>query len=117
MTTADFRIEEKEGATTAALTGDWTALGIRRASERLAEALAGRPAVRVDLTGVERCDTSGAFGVLRAARKAGRTAEIIAPETLRGLLRLVEDALPKQMAPKPRSRPIHAFFERIGRGV
>ncbi|HEV2365859.1 MAG TPA: ABC transporter permease [Caulobacteraceae bacterium] len=117
MTTADFRIEENEGATTAALTGDWTALGIRRASERLERALAGRPAVRVDLTAVERCDTSGAFGVLRAARAAGRTAEIVAPENLQGLLRLVEEALPSQMAPKPRPRPLHGFFERIGRAV
>jgi len=100
---ADFELRDTPRGRAAVLTGDWTAVDMGMASDRLSEALRGSGSVAIDLTEVGRCDTSGAWGVLRAASvngENGKTGEIIAPP-----------------APVIRHPSLMDFFDRVGHGV
>jgi phospholipid/cholesterol/gamma-HCH transport system permease protein len=114
---ADFRIESSKRGAVAILTGDWTAVAMGRASDRLAESLARSEAGRVDLSQIGRCDTSGAFGVLRAVGGAAHGDRIIASPEIDRLFRMVAEATQAPPTPRPAHRPVRAVFERIGRGV
>ena len=112
---ADFRLEQTEEGTLARLTGDWTAVDMGEANERLGEALLGAESVTLDLSDVRRCDTSGAYGALQAAK--GRKPQIVAAAGVKRLFDLVERAMPQIAAPpKPRGS-VMALFDRIGHGV
>ena len=56
---ADFTIESRDQGETAGLTGDWTAVRMGWANERLGEALEGTRGILIDATDINRCDTSG----------------------------------------------------------
>ena len=84
---ADFQLRDTPNGIVALLTGDWTAVGMGLASERLVKALEGAQTVTIDLTGVGRCDTTGAWGVLRAAEASAETGHIVAPAALEMLER------------------------------
>ena len=73
------------------LTGDWTAVEMGRASERLAEALGEVEPATIDLSRIGRCDTSGAHGVLRAARLSHEEDRIVASPEVQRLLRMVAE--------------------------
>ncbi|PTT08220.1 ABC transporter permease [Caulobacter sp. HMWF025] len=99
------------------LSGDWTARGLADAGERLGQALEAHGTIGLDLSGITRCDTAGAFAILRAADGRMTPGQITArPETLR-LLELVAAAI--QVEPEVAKRPhgVVALLERIGRGV
>ncbi len=112
---ADFRLEQTEEGTLARLTGDWTAVDMGEANERLGEALRGAESVTLDLSGVRRCDTSGAYGALQAAK--GRNPQILAPVGVKRLFDLVERAIPHIAAPPKRRGSVLDLFDRIGHGV
>ncbi len=117
---ADFELRDTPRGRTAVLTGDWTAVDMGMANERLTEALRGAGPVMIDLTGVGRCDTSGAWGVLQAAAVNGEAAEtgaIIAPPALKRLFDLVRTAVEAEPTPAIRRRSLVDFFARVGRGV
>ena len=57
---ADFTLTQGEHGRTAVCVGDWTAIQMGEANERLGSALAGLSEVTLDLTQIGRCDTSGA---------------------------------------------------------
>jgi phospholipid/cholesterol/gamma-HCH transport system permease protein len=114
---ADFRIESSERGKVAILTGDWTAVDMGRASDRLAESLAQRAATTVDLSNIGRCDTSGAFGVLRAVGGAAHGDRIIASPEIGRLIGMVAKAIEAPPTPRRVDRPFHDLFERIGRGI
>ena len=65
---ADFQLLEEGGRLTAELTGDWTSRSLGGAPDRLKSALAARQPAMVDLRQVGRCDTSGAYAVVRSYR-------------------------------------------------
>lgn len=114
---ADFILTEQDGRSTVALSGDWTARGLLDAGLRLSAAVKSPNEVRFDLTGVNRCDTAGAYAILRAGGDKLEAERVDArPEVLR-LLELVAAAI--QVEPEPTIRPngFHALLERIGRGV
>lgn len=113
---ATFRLEERDSKLVAVLAGDWTAIDMGTANERLGAALRGKPGVDIDLTGVGRCDTSGAWGVIRAAGESDRPGRIIAPPETARLLDLVRKAGAAERRPTPK-RPPRDPFELIGRGV
>ena len=114
---ADFRLDETPRGQTAVLTGDWTAVEMGAAADRLRDSLKGAPGAILDLSGIGRCDTSGAWGLLRASQRKADSDDIIASPELRGLLALVERATQVERVPTPRPRIFHALFDRIGRGV
>ena len=111
---ADFQLLEAEGRLKAELTGDWTSRSLGGAPDRLKSALAARRPAVVDLRQVGRCDTSGAYAVVRAAGEAKVPLEA-RPETQR-LLELVSKAREKEAPPPERASPWNRFLERIGRG-
>src|SRR5215469_2299 len=110
---ADFRLEEHERGQVAVLTGDWTAVGMGLANVKLGHALKGRRQVDVDLSGVGRCDTSGAWGVLRAVEGAGAPGKIIAPPATARLMDLVRHARTVEPTPHISRQPVHDLFERL----
>jgi len=116
-TPADFTISQTDKGPTAVLTGDWTAVSMAGAGDRLAGALQdGRP-VRLDLTHLGRCDTAGAFAILRASE--GRLAHdgIHAPRRAARLMELVGRGLRADPVPHHPRRPFYDMLERIGRGL
>jgi len=114
---ADFRLERKEQGAVAVLTGDWTAVDMGGANDRLADALKGLANVDIDLTGVGRCDTSGAWGVIQAAEKSRQLGRIIAPPATRRLIELVREGIAAERTPQPRKRSFVDLLDRLGRGV
>ncbi|MGH7023382.1 MAG: ABC transporter permease [Caulobacteraceae bacterium] len=114
---ADFRLEERDHGVTAVLSGDWTAVEMGLANDRLADALKGQRSVAIDLSGVGRCDTSGVWGVIRAADEARLTPRIIAPAATARLFDLVRGALTVEPTPAPRAHPFYDLFDRLGHGV
>jgi phospholipid/cholesterol/gamma-HCH transport system permease protein len=111
----DVRSDAKDGAVS--LTGDWTAETMDGASQALRQALAAHAKAPIDLTGVTRMDTAGAFAVIRAAGRDLDLSRVRArPETLR-LLQVVGEAAkaPPRMPRQPAG--FHELTVRIGKGV
>ncbi|HZZ35633.1 MAG TPA: ABC transporter permease [Caulobacteraceae bacterium] len=114
---ADFKLEQKDDGQVAVLTGEWTAVRMGWANERLGDALKGTRGVKLDLGGIDRCDTSGAYGILKASEKAVERGEIVARPEVQQLLDLVADAIEAPPTPVVRQRSFYDLFDRIGRGV
>jgi phospholipid/cholesterol/gamma-HCH transport system permease protein len=112
---ADFQLLETDGRLKAELTGDWTSRTLGDAPDRLRGAVASGQAAVLDLKRVGRCDTSGAFAVVRAA--GGAKAKVEArPETQR-LIDLVSRARERE-PPAPAKGPLWGrFLVRLGRGL
>jgi phospholipid/cholesterol/gamma-HCH transport system permease protein len=115
---ADFRLLDAEGGLKAELTGDWTSRTMGGAADRLRSELANRHAKIVDMTQMGRCDTSGAYAIVRAAENAGAAdAQIKArPETQR-LIDLVSRVKEDEVAPPPQPSLWNRFLVRLGRGI
>jgi len=114
---ANYQLTDGDQGVTAVLTGDWTAILMGPAPERLAADLKGRDKVTLDLMQIGRCDTSGAWGLLRASEGAASPAAINAPPQLQRMFDLVRRASRAQPTPSFRHRSFLELFERIGRGV
>ena len=114
---ADFKLQQGEHGATVILTGDWTAEGMGDADNRLTEVLDGLNAANLDLMKVRRCDTAGAFGILKAANGQVSPGKVLAkPETQR-LLDLVSAAVEAEPTPNVRQRGLYDLFVRVGKGV
>ena len=115
MTTpADFRLDP---GGVLALTGDWTSLGLGRAGVRLSEALAGGRPKRLDLSGLGRFDTTGAYALTTAGGVATDAQGLQARPDAARLVDLVAHATSKI---RPKSRvfdPVYALLTRAGKGV
>jgi phospholipid/cholesterol/gamma-HCH transport system permease protein len=114
---ADFEMQDREQGRTAVLTGDWTAVQMGWANERLEDVLKGSSGVALDLTGIGRCDTSGAFGILRAIGMAEKAGPVAARPEIRQLLELVDRATEAPRTPRVVQRSFWDLFVRIGRSV
>ena len=75
---ADFQLETRDQGQTAVLTGDWTAVRMGSANELLGAALKGTRGISIDANGIGRCDTSGAYGILKAVEQADERGTISA---------------------------------------
>jgi len=116
---ADFQLLDSESGLKAELTGDWTTRTMGGAADRLRNELAARKAKTVDLTRVGRCDTSGAFAIVRAANQSGATTKTqlkARPETQR-LIDLVSRVKEEDVTPPPRTSLWNRFLVRLGRGI
>src|SRR5665213_2514917 len=96
---ADFSLEDTDHGKRAVLTGDWTAVRMGEAPDRLAASLKGAPEATLDLTRVGRFDTSGAWGVLRAAKQTEDSERIIGSPQVKRLLALVGRAIGAEPTP------------------
>src|SRR5579872_2245941 len=113
---ADFSLRQTDQGPTAVLTGDWTAVLMGEANERLESELVGKRQVTLDMTGVGRFDTSGAYGVLKAAGRAAQPKFLAKPEVAR-LLELVDRAIKAEPTPHVVRHSVLELFDRIGRGM
>lgn len=114
---AEFTLQQGEHGSTAVLTGDWTAETLDDAGARLAENLRHSKSVNLDLRGVGRCDTAGAYAIIRAADGRESAGQLLArPETDR-LLHLVSEAVQAEPTPPRQYRGFYELLVRIGRGV
>ncbi len=89
---ADFQLETRDQVLTAVLTGDWTAVYMGTANEHLGAALQGSRGISIDANGINRCDTSGAYGILKAVEQAAEQGTISARVEVLRLLDLVAHA-------------------------
>ena len=85
---AEFSVRQAGGAVTAVLTGDWTAVGLGDAGQRLSHALDVEHAAALDLNAIGRCDTAGAFAILRASEGRVPHEAITAPRNTTRLHRV-----------------------------
>lgn len=115
---ADFTVERgRGGAGVIALTGDWTALGLGRAGERLGRELKGAPAGRLDLSRLGRFDTAGAFALHRAAAIDVAAVNDDARPDVGRLLALVNEADKPEPPGRAGPHPLYAVLVRTGQGV
>src|SRR5580698_5808771 len=89
---ADFSLSQTDRGRTAVCVGDWTAVCMDGAQDRLTTALKGLPDVTLDLTKVGRCDTSGAHELLRASEASTGQPKFLARPEITRLLELVQHA-------------------------
>lgn len=117
MTTpADFRIEGGEGGAVV-LTGDWTSLGLGRVSTRLADQLRRAKPARVDLSGLGRFDTAGAYELSQVVGLRPETAGLEGRPDVQRLIALVADATPAKRHTRRAFDPVYALLTRAGSAV
>jgi phospholipid/cholesterol/gamma-HCH transport system permease protein len=114
---ADFTVEPGEDGDVFALTGDWTAVALGRTGARLSQTLEKARTPRLDLNGLGRCDTAGAFAILSAALDHVPQGRISAPKRTTRLLELVSHGMRAAPVPEHPHRSLYALLERIGRGL
>jgi phospholipid/cholesterol/gamma-HCH transport system permease protein len=114
---ADFTLSQDQGGRTALVTGDWTAVLMGEANERLEAALRGLSNVTIDMRQVGRCDTAGAYGLLKAAGMAQNPPKFVAKPEMTRLLELVDRAVKTEPTRIVERHSVHQLFDRIGRGV
>lgn len=114
---ADFKLQQGETGATVVLAGDWTAETLGNADNRLARVLEGSRAVTIDLNTMGRCDTAGAYAILKAAEGQITSNPIQAPPTTQRLLELVAAAVKAEPTPVKPRRGTSDLLERVGRGV
>lgn len=114
---ADFTLDETDGRRTVALSGDWTARGLSDAGVRLADALHDSDGLALDLGAVTRCDTAGAYAIIRATDGRKSAGPMTARKEILHLLTLVGDAIQVEPEIAPRPHGVVALLERIGRGI
>ena len=116
-TPADI-VVDREANGAVKLTGDWTVNHIDIATAKLDKALRELGGKRVlDLHGVGRVDTAGAYRLIQTLRRTNAVDQISArPETQR-LLTLVSDALDRERPVPRRTWSINLMMERLGRGT
>ncbi len=112
---ADFSIDKTDGRL--ALTGDWTSMGLGQAGDRLKRDLKGAKLSEIDLSGLGRFDTTGAFALTQASGlKADASGLDNRPDAVR-LIELVSHRTPDERPARRRMDPIYKLLVRTGQGV
>lgn len=113
---ADFRLVTGAEAPVAALSGDWTATHVDGARRGLGEIVDGLGKVVLDLTGIGRLDTAGAYAIVKATHGVEILDIKARPETRR-LLDLVREAVKVQPVVRKEPADFHHLTIRVGKGV
>ncbi|WP_257538441.1 ABC transporter permease [Sphingobium sp. CFD-1] len=117
MTTADWRLYDRNGETTLHTIGDWTALDLGNALVRLSARMGGRDEVRrIDLSDLGRIDTAGALALLQFVAK-DVDIDCGPREDLHRLITLVRPALDAETPSRQSSGDLASIFDRFGRHV
>jgi len=113
---ASFRIETGAAAPRVVLSGDWTALGLGRAGQRLVAAVKGVAAADLDVSDLGKFDSIAAYALSGAGPKFALTDD--ARPDVRRMMDLVADSLPQVEArPHRHLNPTYAMLVRAGMGV
>ncbi len=114
---AGFKVERGSAGPVAILTGDWTSTNLHGAERDLLDAVHGEPALSLDLKGIGRCDTAGAYAILEASGERTDKGKIVARPEITRLLELVRRALDAEGTPDQAHQPTTDMLVRIGQGV
>ena len=115
-TPADFRLNRRDGRAVLSLSGDWTYFGLGRAGRRLAAAVGRVSPDALDLSGLGRFDTAGAFELTRVAKLGPETEGLDARPDAARLMTIIAEAAQSERPPPPRN-DLYAFLVRVGRFV
>ena len=114
---AGYRLERGgRGGGALTLTGDWTALRLGRTGERLRRELGGRAPGRLDVSGLGRVDTAGAFAVCRATGLDADAMREARPDAARLMELVCHHEAEAPTRPK-RLEPALDVLVRAGQGV
>jgi phospholipid/cholesterol/gamma-HCH transport system permease protein len=114
---ADFSVEPGDQGDVVVITGDWTAVALGRIGARLTQALETARTPTIDMRGVGRCDTAGAFAILKAAKGHVPTSRISAAKQTSRLLELVAHGMRAAPVPERKVRSVVDLLDRLGRGL
>jgi phospholipid/cholesterol/gamma-HCH transport system permease protein len=116
MQAADFQIDSRPDGERLSLIGDWTAVALGRAGERLAAALRGRRIASLDSRQLGRFDTTGAYVLLRAIGQAPKDAFADRPQAAQ-ILGLVAGTGHQPLPRTARPGWVQRTLVKIGQGV
>ncbi|KCZ92874.1 ABC transporter permease [Hyphomonas johnsonii] len=116
----EFALEDSDEFSTLRLAGDWTVAHVQDVDEALRQLAPAKP-MRIDVSGLGRIDTAGAFVIDRtlraAASGAGSDAVIVGEHATAGRLiaqiHAVSEPVP---APPAHEGGVYALLERTGKG-
>ena len=114
---AQFDVLTRDGQRWVAVSGDWTAVTLGRGASRLALALKGQKNVHIDLSAIGRCDTAGAFAILRAGHGRMAPDGLKTPARVERLFDLVGHAIHEPPKPLHETRSLIGLLDRLGRGL
>lgn len=114
---AAFQIETATDRLTAMLSGDWTTNLLGGVGDALGHELSGKTGVALDLSGVRRMDTAGAYALVRAVGPDFDLSQVAARPETRRLLELVDNAVRVKPVVRREPKGFHDLLIRIGRGV
>ena len=115
---AGFTIEQENGKPVAALYGDWTSTNLQGVERELRTALAAKPGLTLDIRKIGRCDTAGAYALLRAGGGHIPPAQLEARPEIARLLELVKRVAHHEPKRHKRSEtPVTDLLNRLGHGV
>ena len=89
----EFQMQAASDRPTAKLSGDWTTNLLEGIGAELRRELRGRKDVTLDLNGVRRMDTAGAFALIRAVGRDFKLEQVVARPESKRLLELVDNAV------------------------
>jgi phospholipid/cholesterol/gamma-HCH transport system permease protein len=113
---AEFTVEQTDRGRVAILIGDWTAMSLDDAGPRLAGALKAEK-VALDLSRIGRCDTAGAFAIVRATDGRFDADMLASAPNVARLLELVSAAARAAAVPHRRNRSLYDLMVRVGEGL
>jgi phospholipid/cholesterol/gamma-HCH transport system permease protein len=114
---ATFSVEQSDQGRVARLTGDWTAVGLGLAGQRLRAALRGAEPFRIDLGGIGRCDSAGVLAIMRAGEGRVDPQTWEASPKLARLAGLVAGAVRPPESPPHGPRSLEELLDRLGHGL
>ena len=119
----EFEIIETGGDRALALSGDWTLATIAAADAPLRQAVSDQEGLALDLSGIGRMDTSGAYVIERALRQ-GSGEHDLAPRLLQPdhpyaglLLEVAKASNQPPLLPPPAPLPFLDALARLGQGA
>ena len=118
MTSAAFELLTGPAGPSVALSGDWTSLTLGEEATGLRSALigaGGRP--QVDLAGLGRLDTAGAYAILSAIHPAPAPAAAPDRPDVARLFELVRPTIGEEEPGAPRRNRLTGLLEAMGRGL
>jgi len=114
MSFATFAIRQEDNEVTLALQGDWSSLTIGPDALALPAAVAQAPApTRLDMSGIGRLDTAGAYLILKAASSTVASATL--PSETQKLFALVGPSVSQTTPAKAKTPLLFGLFDQIGR--
>ncbi|WP_421935273.1 ABC transporter permease [Phenylobacterium sp.] len=114
---AALQLQPATDRPTVALSGDWTTAQLGDAADRLAAAVKGINGIGLDLSGVRRMDTAGAFAIVRAVGSDLSLDRVTGRPESRRLLELVNNATQVERVVRREPVGLHNMVIRIGRGM